>query len=269
MNTDVKISELFKALDATALVNLTTIIISAVLLIFVLQRVLRWIANRVHGRYHFFLLALVPTLRLLILIVAFFMIVPQLIEPSLQNMVAILGAAGLALGFALKDYVSSLIAGVVSVIELEYRPGDWIQMNNVYGEVIHVGMRTVKIVTPDDTMVSIPHLTLWKEPIHNANNGSPSLQCVTNFYLHPEHDAKLVRQILYDVALTSPYVKLTKPIAVMVQEKPWGTHYVLRAYPVDPRQQFNFAADLTVRGKKKLLEMGARPCALPVSAMET
>ena len=43
-------------------------------------------------------------------------------------MVTLLGAIGLAIGFALKDYVSSLIAGVVSAVELPYRPGDWVNM---------------------------------------------------------------------------------------------------------------------------------------------
>jgi len=45
-----------------------------------------------------------------LIVIALALILPILIEPSIQNMVALLGAAGLAIGFALKDYVSSLIA---------------------------------------------------------------------------------------------------------------------------------------------------------------
>jgi hypothetical protein len=40
-------------------------------------------------------------------------------------------------------------------------------------------------------------------------------------------------------------------------EKPWGTHYRLKAYPVEPRDQFQFITDLTVRGKAALLALGA------------
>jgi len=50
--------------------------------------------------------------------------VPLLIEPSVQNMVALLGTLGLGLGFALKDFVSSLVAGLVAVWEMPYRNGD-------------------------------------------------------------------------------------------------------------------------------------------------
>lgn len=50
-----------------------------------------------------------------------------------------------------------------------------------------------------------------------------------------------------DVALTSPFLQLDKPVAVIVQEKPWGAHYRIRAYPVDPHQQFRFITDLTIR----------------------
>ncbi|BBI63414.1 hypothetical protein HSBAA_47200 [Vreelandella sulfidaeris] len=81
----------------------------------------------------------------------------------------------------MKDYVSSLIAGVVSATELPYRPGDWVQIEDTYGEVKHVGLRTVDIQTPDDDMVYVPHLKLWDHAVYNANNGGTSLQCVASF----------------------------------------------------------------------------------------
>ncbi|EGV19066.1 mechanosensitive ion channel family protein [Thiocapsa marina] len=259
-NTD--IIRLFKVLDPAALLELGLILLGATLLILANQTLVPWIANRLHGRYRLYLLAMVPLMRLAIIIVAFVLIVPLIIEPSLQNMVAVLGTVGLAVGFALKDYVSSLIAGVVAVIEMPYRLGDWIEINGTYGEVAKVGMRTVQIVTPDDTRVSIPHLKLWNESIFNANSGGPELQCVADFYLHPLHDAGAVVQALQDVALTSPYLQLDQPIAVVVCEQPWGTHYRLKAYPIDPRQQFRFVSDLTVRGKAILAQLGVKPSAV-------
>lgn len=259
MNEDTDLARLFNTLDSGALIELTLILAGTSVLIAGSQKLLPWIASRLHGRGHYYVLALIPALRLLILLGGILLIVPILIDPSLQNMVAVLGVVGLAIGFALKDYVSSLIAGVVSTVELDYRPGDWIEVNGVYGEVKRVGMRTVQLVTPDDTLVSIPHLKLWSEAIHNANNGGPSLQCVANFYLHPEHDAGQVCQTLRDVTLTSPYLQLDKPIAVVAQERPWGTHYRIRAYPIHPSQQFRFITDLTVRGKAALQRIGTRP----------
>src|SRR5690554_682258 len=80
---------------------------------------------------------LVVIASLLIIILTITMVVPVLVEPSFENMVAIFGALGLALGFAFKDYANSLIAGIVTLYEMPYRPGDWIEVNGQYGEVLH------------------------------------------------------------------------------------------------------------------------------------
>lgn len=59
-----------------------------------------------------------------------------------------------------------------------------------------------------------------------------------------------------------PY--LGKPVNVIVQEKPCGTHYRLKAYPVDCSQQFHFLSDLTVRGKRVLRDLGVEFAVAPV-----
>ncbi|MCA8863439.1 MULTISPECIES: mechanosensitive ion channel family protein [unclassified Halomonas] len=266
MEEQQKYARLFNDIDSQALITLGMVLLSAIVLIIVSQRGLNWIGNRMHGQVRFRIFALVPMTRLLILITALAIIVPIIIEPSLRNMVTLLGALGLAIGFAMKDYVSSLIAGVVSAVELPYRPGDWVQIEDTYGEVKHVGLRTVDIQTPDDDLVYVPHLKLWDHAVYNANNGGTSLQCVASFYLHPEHEAGWVRKALRDVALTSAYLKFDQPIIVVAEEKPWGTHYRIRAYPVDPRQQFLFITDLTVRGKTVLSAAGVQSAMLPPDA---
>lgn len=261
-----KYERLFNDIDSQALITLGIVLLSAIVLIIVSQRLLNWVGNRMHGQVRFRIFAMVPMTRLLILITALAIIVPTIIEPSLRNMVTVMGALGLAIGFAMKDYVSSLIAGVVSAVELPYRPGDWVQIEDTYGEVKHVGLRTVDIQTPDDDLVYVPHLKLWDHAVYNANNGGTSLQCVASFYLHPEHEAGWVRKALRDVALTSAYLTFDKPIVVVAEEKPWGTHYRIRAYPVDPRQQFLFITDLTLRGKQVLSAAGVPSAMLPPDA---
>jgi small conductance mechanosensitive channel len=160
------IANLLAGLNAGILLDLLLVLVAAVGLILVVQKALPWLANRLRGRRRHWLLAMVPLLRLLIIVGAFLWTVPMVIEPSLQNMVAVLGSLGLALGFALKDYASSLVAGVVAVGETPYRNGDWVEIDGIYGEVVHVGTRSLQLVTPDDNLVTIPHLKLW--------NGAPS-----------------------------------------------------------------------------------------------
>ena len=230
-----------------------------------MQKTLPWLAERVPGRYRVYLLASVPVLRLAIILGSLVLLVPRIIQPTFENLVTLLGALGIAIGFAFKDYVSSLIAGIVTLYEMPYHPGDWIEIEGEYGEVRTIGMRAVEICTPDDTIVVIPHLKLWDKLIKNANDGTRHLMCIASFYLHPRHDPALVRTTLHQVALTSPYVQLKRPILVLAEEQPWATRYRLKAYPVDLRHQFLFTTDLTLRGKTALRELGIEFAQAPMS----
>jgi small conductance mechanosensitive channel len=236
-------------------VQIGVIIVVAYVLAKAVELFLPWLADRLPGRLRLYILPSVPVLRLVILLVAIAEILPLVVNLTFHNSLAIIGGSGLALGFALKDYVSGIVAGIVALYERPYRPGDWVQVDGAYGEVQSVRLRALRLVTPDDTVVTIPNSKLWQTNIFNANDGKRNLMCVADFYLEPRHDATLVRQALYDVALTSPYVNLDNPILVIVAEKPWGTHYQIKAYPVDSRDQFQFISDLTIRGKAVLGEL--------------
>lgn len=259
-----KIHKIFRDFETEIVVDLILLVVGTILLIFLVQKLFPWLARHFHGQVRLNILAVTPILRLFIIIVSIATAVPMVVEPTLQNMITLFGALGVGIGFALKDYVSSLIAGIVVIIEKPFRNGDWITNDGVYGEVCEVGVRSVRMITPDDNKVTIPHSRLWTYHISNANDGAPRLMCVADFYLHPNHDGILVREKLHDVAVTSPYLYFDKPIAVIVQEKPWGTHYKLKAYTVDSGQQFHFITDLTLRAKKVLRDLGVEFVTAPV-----
>src|SRR5258707_15262271 len=102
-----------------------------------------------------------PIAHLLIGVAAALAIVLILVEPTLRNVVALVASVALALAFAVKDYSSSLVAGLAAVLENAYQPGDWITVAGVYGEVKSIDLRAVRLVTPDDTEVVIPHSVIW------------------------------------------------------------------------------------------------------------
>jgi small conductance mechanosensitive channel len=222
-----------------------------------------WLTNRLPDRYRFSILPWVPVLRLLIIVTTVIEVVPYIIRPTPSNLLGLFGAAGVAIGFAFKDYVSSLIAGIVALYERPYRVGDWVTIGNDYGEVRSLGMRAVELVTPGDTVVTIPHSRMWDSAIHNANAGLRDMQCVARFYVDPSHDGEAVRQKLLDVALTSVYLHVSRPIVVVAAQLPWGTRYMIRAYPFECREQFTFITDLTLRGNESLQKMGVKMVAAP------
>ncbi|MGM0417688.1 MAG: hypothetical protein ACQEQS_03085 [Thermodesulfobacteriota bacterium] len=82
----------------------------------------------------------------------------------------------------------------------------------------------------------------------------------------PRHDSRKAVGILEDVALTSPFLYFNSPVKVVLSEKPWGTHYKLKVYPVSGSQQSGFISDLTIRGKSALKEHGFKfACVSPVT----
>jgi small-conductance mechanosensitive channel len=225
------------------------------LLVLAVRRVVRHIAESAPSHRRLLILRVAPVARLLIWIAGIVIIVPILVEPSFEDIVALLATVGLALAFALKDYVSCLIAGIVTIVENTYQPGDWIEIDGAYGEVTVVGTRAVHLVTADDTEVIIPHSRLWSKSVYNASSGKRSLLCVTNFYLRADHDGASVRLALAEIGETSSYRKPDSPVKIVVAELPWGTRYKLKAYVNDSREQFTMITDLTIRGKERLRAM--------------
>jgi small-conductance mechanosensitive channel len=245
-----------------------TVLVAARLVSFLLRGLLRRIAESASPHLRLSILRVMPIVRLLIGVAALIVVVPIFVEPTFSNTVAVVASVGLALAFAFKDYGSSLVAGLVTVLTNTYQPGDWIEMGGVYGEVKSIELRATRIVTADDTEVIVPNSWIWSGSIANATSGQRSLLCVAEFYLHPDHDAVGVRAQLAQVAETSSYRKSDSPISVIVMEKPWGTKYRLKAYVKESRDQFLFITDLTVRGKEALRAMGIRFAQAPYAAAE-
>ncbi|QDS96213.1 Small-conductance mechanosensitive channel [Roseimaritima multifibrata] len=260
-----KFSRFFNDIQDIPFVEIVLIVVGTWAAIVFIQRAVPFVAERGPSQLRMYLLGAVPITRLILLVSATIAIVPLVFDVSVQNFFVVAGATSVAIGFAFKDYASSLIAGVVAVFERPYRPGDWVEIEGDYGEIVTVGMRALRIRTPSDDIVTIPNDNFWTSNIKNSNDGAQTLMCVADFYVRPDHDAVQVRQGLRMVAMTSCYLEFDKPVAVMLEEEPWGTHYKIKAYPFDMRDQFRFISDLTVRGKQAILHAGAMPVSgLPV-----
>lgn len=247
--------ELLRKLAPSDLLDIAGIVVAAWLLAASARWLMRRLAESLPPRFRLPALRVIPLARLAIFTTAFVMVVPIVIEPSMGNVIALLAGVSLVIAFVLKDYASSLVAGLFTILENPYQPGDWIEMDGVYGEVKLISLRAVHIVTPDDDEVMIPHYRFWSKKISNSTSGSRSLMCVANFYLNPNHDGQAVKLALENIAQTSAYREPDSQISVAVQEMPWGTHFKIKAYVHESREQFKFITDLTLRGKDALRAM--------------
>ena len=260
-----KAAQLINNLQDISLTKVALIVFGTWLAIFLARRILPYLAERGPNQVRLYLLGAVPIIRLVLLVVAILWLIPIVFNITWQNLLVISGAASVAIGFAFKDYVSSLIAGIVAIVERPYRPGDWIEIDGDYGEVKSVGMRSVEIFTPDDNVVTVPHEKIWQNNVSNSNDGARTLMCKASFYVAPGHDAARLRASLRDVALTSAFLDYGHAVRVVLEQTPWGTHYQLKAYPFDMRDQFDFVSDLTVRGKVAIAECDASEVLVPTT----
>lgn len=88
---------------------------------------------------------------------------------SISSLLALLGAAGLAVGLALKDSLSNLAAGVMIIVFRPFRVGDGITANGVTGSVEEIGMFSTMLTTPDNQRIILPNSSIISGTIINSS----------------------------------------------------------------------------------------------------
>ena len=83
------------------------------------------------------------------------------------SIIAVLGAAGLAIGLALQGTLSNVAAGVMLLFLRPFKVGNWIEAANVSGTVREIGLFTTTIDTFDNVYISVPNSTIWSSTIIN------------------------------------------------------------------------------------------------------
>jgi small conductance mechanosensitive channel len=89
-----------------------------------------------------------------------------------NSLIAILGAAGVAVGLALKDTLSNIAAGIILLLQASCRKGDFIEFGAVMGTVKEMNLFTTILETADGVFISAPNSSIWGTPLKNyTRNG--------------------------------------------------------------------------------------------------
>nr|WP_225882680.1 mechanosensitive ion channel domain-containing protein [Pseudanabaena sp. PCC 7367] len=228
------------------------VVLLAYLTMAAVDKFITWVSEKVPRQFRLTVKQSLPFCRAAILLLSGSYLLNLFVKLSPSNFLAISGTAAVAIGFAFKDYASSVIAGVITLFESTYQVGDRVRIGEYYGEVVGYGLRGIRLLTGDGCIVKVPHNTIWTSPIVNVNTGKLESMVVTDFYFNHDVDVNRVMHILYRVAQTSKYTQLSLPISVLIKEKPWGTHFELRAHPMDARDELVYITDLLKRAKQEL-----------------
>ena len=105
----------------------------------------------------------------LLMIVVFIAAINQL-GIQTTSIIAVLGAAGLAIGLALQGSLSNFAAGILIVIYRPYKVGDYIQADNHLGTVDDIQIFSTVLRTPDNKIVVVPNGSIMNGSIVNFSH---------------------------------------------------------------------------------------------------
>ena len=109
---------------------------------------------------------LASIVRVLLWLVSF-LIILDLFGVNTASILTVLGAAGLAIGLAMKDSLSNIAAGLMLLILRPYKLGDYVDCGSVSGTIKDMGLFTTTLETFDGIFVSAPNSVVFGAPVKN------------------------------------------------------------------------------------------------------
>ncbi len=255
------ISELpLKDLDLGTALFIVYVIVIAYVLVRVATALLKRLADR-PGERRLSVTMLIPLVKIVVYIAVIILILQAVIEPSLSQVVAFAGLLGAGLGFGLKDVFADIVGGIVISFERPYQIGDKISIRGNYGEVVDIGLRSTRIITPDDSSVSIPNFVIFSEATSSSNAGKAEMMVVVDVYIDHRSDAAAAMAILKDAVRTSKYVFISpsRPYTVLLEDFPFYKRVRAKAYVSDLRYEFEFSSEVTRRAWTEMKRQGIAP----------
>ncbi|MDH4282415.1 MAG: mechanosensitive ion channel family protein [Myxococcales bacterium] len=184
-----------------------------------------------------------------------------------KNVLAIIGGtAAVSIGFAIKDLVASFIAGIIIMWDRPFQVGDRVSFGGEYGDITAIGLRSVRMQTLNDNVVTIPNNKFLNDITSCGNYGALEMQVVMDFYVGVDQDIGKARDIVKEAALTSRYVHLPKPVVVLVTQQIQDNYIAVRlrlkAYVLDTKHEKTFETDVHLRVMEAFRESAILPPAI-------
>lgn len=130
------------------------------------------------------------------------------------SFVAVFGAAGLAVGLALKDTLSNVGAAILIIFFKPFKVGDYVEASGVQGIVHAMNLFSTTLTTADNRSIIIPNGALIAGNIINyTSNNQRRIDMV--FSVDYKDDLKLSKEVILNVLLAHPKV-LKEPAPVVV-----------------------------------------------------
>lgn len=124
------------------------------------------------------------------------------------SFVAILGAAGLAIGLALQGTLTSVAAGVMLLIFRPFRAGDTIEAGAIAGTVKGLSLFVTELATADNVKVIVPNSKLWGDTLRNLSS-NPRRKVEFTVNIRYSEDVTQALALLTDIVATDGRIEQT------------------------------------------------------------
>ena len=139
-------------------------------------------------------------------------------EVDITGLLAGVGVAGLAIGFAVKDSLANIFGGISIILDKAFKVGDVIQTaNGDMGTVTDIGLRSTRIKTWDNELLIIPNGELANSKIQNFKQPDESVRAIVTFGVEYGSDVNKVKKVVKDCIKTLPNILKTGDKAPAVQ----------------------------------------------------
>ena len=133
------------------------------------------------------------------------------------SLLAVLGAAGLAIGLALQGTLQNIAAGIMLIYLRPFRVGDYIETPTVAGKVQEIGLFVTHLETGDGLFFFAPNSEIWNKPLKNHSR-NPRRQITLQIGIDYGADPAEARRVLLEMAASEPRL-LTDPAPVVYVER--------------------------------------------------
>ncbi|WP_200821333.1 mechanosensitive ion channel family protein [Oceanicoccus sp. KOV_DT_Chl] len=189
-------------------------------------------------------------------------LVSGVLQPPREFLIAVGGSAAVAFGFALKDVAASLVSGLILLFDRPFQVGDRVAFENVYGQITAITLRSVRLQTLDDNIVTIPNSRFITDVVASGNMGAMDMMVVTDFHLALDADLERAKEIVRQVIVTSRFAFLKKPVTFAIEEIAIAERLAIRlrakAYVLDVNYEKAFQSDITSRVAQLFLEANVK-----------
>ena len=153
---------------------------------------------------------------------------------DIVSVVAGLGIAGIAVGFAAQATLANFIAGITILIEQSFQVGDWVSINEKEGKVVQIALRTTQILTRDNITVIFPNSTVASAEVINLT-AKNLIRFDIEVRIALEADIESARAIILDIlANTKEVLERPAPTATVDKIGDFGVFFIVRFWVNPP-----------------------------------